>query len=47
MEAAVDEKLQSLYEGLCLIGDGSGITHSLSHASASDVHVVHHIIQTM
>ena len=34
MEVEVDEKLQSRYEGLYIIGDGSGITHSLSHASA-------------
>ena len=47
MEVEVDEKLQSRYEGLYLIGDGSGITHSLSHASASGVHVAHHIIETM
>ena len=47
MEVEVDEKLQSRYEGLYIIGDGSGITHSLSHASASGVHVAHHIIQTI
>ena len=39
MEVAVDDKLQSCYDGLYIIGDGSGITHSLSHASASGVHV--------
>ncbi len=39
MEVAVDEHLQSQYDGLYIIGDGSGITHSLSHASASGVHV--------
>ena len=39
MEVEVDENLQSRYEGLYVIGDGSGITHSLSHASASGVHV--------
>ena len=43
MEVAVDEKLQSCYEGLYIIGDGSGITHSLSHASASGVHVARNI----
>ena len=47
MEVEVDEKLQSRYEGLYVIGDGSGITHSLSHASASGVHVAHHIVETM
>ena len=39
MEVAVDENLQCCYPGLYIIGDGSGITHSLSHASASGVHV--------
>ena len=43
MEVQVDENLQSKYEGLYIIGDGSGITHSLSHASASGVHVARHI----
>ena len=45
MEVAVDEKLQSCYEGLYIIGDGSGITHSLSHASASGVHVARDIVK--
>ncbi len=39
MEVEVDETLQSCHKGLYIIGDGSGITHSLSHASASGVHV--------
>ena len=39
MEVAVNERLQTRYDGLYIIGDGSGITHSLSHASASGVHV--------
>ena len=39
MEVQVDESLQTCHEGLYIIGDGSGITHSLSHASASGVHV--------
>ena len=39
MEVEVDENLESLHPGLYIIGDGSGITHSLSHASASGVHV--------
>ncbi len=43
MEVAVDETLQSRYKGLYVIGDGSGITHSLSHASASGVCVARHI----
>ena len=32
MEVAVDENLESHHKGLYIIGDGSGITHSLSHA---------------
>ncbi len=43
MEVAVDEHLQTKYEGLYVIGDGSGITHSLSHASASGIHVAREI----
>ena len=43
MEVEVDEKLQTKYDGLYIIGDGSGITHSLSHASASGVHVARNI----
>ena len=45
MEVAVDETLQSCHKGLYIIGDGSGITHSLSHASASGVHVARSILQ--
>lgn len=39
MEVDVDNTLQTRYPGLYVIGDGSGITHSLSHASASGVFV--------
>lgn len=42
MEVAVDEKLRAM-ENLYVIGDGSGITHSLSHASASGVYVAREI----
>ena len=44
MEVAVDEQLESCHKGLYIIGDGSGITHSLSHASASGVHVARDIL---
>ena len=47
MEVAVDHRLMSPHEGLYIIGDGSGITHSLSHASASGVHVARDILQTL
>ena len=43
MEVEVNEDLESCYKGLYIIGDGSGITHSLSHASASGVHVARRI----
>lgn len=39
MEVELDEHLETAYPGLFVIGDGSGITHSLSHASASGVYV--------
>ena len=45
MEVEVNEQLESCYPGLYIIGDGSGITHSLSHASASGVHVARSIAQ--
>ncbi len=44
MEVAVDAHLESCHKGLYIIGDGSGITHSLSHASASGVHVARDIV---
>ena len=47
MEVEVDGKLQSRYPGLYIIGDGSGITHSLSHASASGVHVARDIAKAV
>ncbi len=43
MEVEVNERLETRYDGLYIIGDGSGITHSLSHASASGVHVARDI----
>ncbi len=43
MEVNVDEHLETCYPGLYIIGDGSGITHSLSHASASGVYVARDI----
>ncbi len=43
MEVEVNSDLESCLEGLYIIGDGSGITHSLSHASASGVFVARKI----
>lgn len=45
MHVEVDEKLESNHKGLYIIGDGSGITHSLSHASASGIHVARNIVE--
>ena len=44
MEVALDENLETKYKGLYIIGDGSGVTHSLSHASASGVFVARQIL---
>ncbi len=43
MEVEIDENLETLHKNLFIIGDCSGITHSLSHASASGVHVARYI----
>ena len=43
MEVELDDTLQSRHKGLYIIGDGSGVTHSLSHASASGVFVAREI----
>lgn len=45
MEVSVDENLETKYDGLYVIGDGSGITHSLSHASASGIYVARKIAE--
>lgn len=45
MEVEIDENLESKHKGLYIIGDGSGVTHSLSHASASGVHVARCIME--
>ena len=44
MEVEIDDDLQTAHPGLYVIGDGSGVTHSLSHASASGVYVARHIL---
>ena len=43
MEVEIDDNLESCHKGLYVIGDGSGVTHSLSHASASGIYVARHI----
>ncbi|MBO6014914.1 MAG: FAD-dependent oxidoreductase, partial [Oscillospiraceae bacterium] len=47
MEVALDRNLETGYKGLFVIGDGSGVTHSLSHASASGVYVARYIAGTL
>ncbi len=47
MEVEVDENLECRHKGLYIIGDGSGVTHSLSHASASGVYVAGKILENM
>ena len=45
MEVEIDKNLETLYKNLFIIGDCSGITHSLSPASASGVHVARYIAE--
>lgn len=45
MEVSLDENLETKYKGLYVIGDGSGVTHSLSHASASGVYVARNLLE--
>ena len=45
MEVEIDNNLETKYKGLYIIGDGSGVTHSLSHASASGVYVAREILK--
>ena len=47
MEVELDNNLETQYPGLFVIGDGSGVTHSLSHASASGVHVARRILESV
>lgn len=47
MEVELDDNLESCHKGLYIIGDGSGVTHSLSHASASGVYVARRVAQEL
>ena len=47
MEVEIDEHLETRNKGLYVIGDGSGVTHSLSHASASGIYVARRIMETL
>ena len=46
MEVELTNNLETCHKGLFVIGDGSGVTHSLSHASASGVYVARYITGT-
>ncbi|MCR4951274.1 MAG: FAD-dependent oxidoreductase [Solobacterium sp.] len=46
MEVVLNSRLENeKYPGMFIIGDGSGVTHSLSHASASGVYVADLIVE--
>ncbi|WP_281522151.1 NAD(P)/FAD-dependent oxidoreductase [Dubosiella newyorkensis] len=46
MKVDVDENLETIVPGLYVIGDCSGVTHSLSHASASGVYAARKIVES-
>ena len=45
MEVELNSRLETCHKDLFVIGDGSGVTHSLSHASASGVYVAREILR--
>lgn len=45
LEVEIDHNLETKHKGLFVIGDCSGVTHSLSHASASGVYVARHLYE--
>ena len=45
MQVETDQHLETSCKGLYVIGDCSGVTHSLSHASASGVFVARRIAE--
>ncbi len=45
MTVDLNNRLETCHPGLYFIGDGSGVTHSLSHASASGVFVARDIME--
>ena len=47
MEVELDHNLETIHKGLYVIGDGSGVTHSLSHASASGVFVADRLAELL
>ncbi|MBQ7646415.1 MAG: FAD-dependent oxidoreductase [Clostridia bacterium] len=47
MEVDINNDLETCYKGLYVIGDCSGVTHSLSHASASGIYVARNILNAL
>ena len=47
MEVSIDNNLETRHKGLFVIGDCSGVTHSLSHASASGIYVARYIAENI
>ena len=47
MEVEIGTDLQTCSPGLYVIGDCSGVTHSLSHASASGIYVARQLLQKL
>ena len=47
MQVEIDNNLMTKHKGFFVIGDGSGVTHSLSHASASGVWVARYINENL
>ena len=47
MEVEIDEHLETKHKGLFVIGDCSGVTHSLSHASASGICVARYLSECL
>lgn len=47
LQVEVDHNLETKHKGLYVIGDCSGVTHSLSHASASGVYVARKILENV
>ena len=45
MQVDISPNLETKEKGLFVIGDCSGVTHSLSHASASGIHVARYIAE--
>ena len=45
MMVHIDHNLMTSYKGLYVIGDCSGVTHSLSHASASGIFVARNLLE--